>query len=290
MPVYTDVVNTSIVVTAGVAKFQFALVDSDGYMQGPAGALAQGAQRGMGIAAGIKRAGGTANDPRTLQSTGDDGIFRINWIFPAEADGNLDLAFAPFNMDFLAKITSSKVYSDGEWNTVGMEVNTDPSEAQLCLLVNVQAKEADADMGKTRWFNVCYPLICLYPRFGLHEEATDATWQYTGVPSRSAKTPWGVAFDIANWGFTRAPRFVSTSRLPMTQHALVGNASANVMNLDYTPASDDTGYVVKVYKEGVPLTPTTGFTVNPGLKTITLAVTPTAGQRVVARYETFDLI
>ncbi len=290
MPVYTDVVNTSVVVTAGVAKFQFALVDSDGYMNGPAGLLAQGAQRGMGIAQGIKRAGGTANDPRTLFSTGDDGVFKINWIFPAESHGNLDLNFAPFNMDFLALITSSKVYADGEWNTVGMEVNTDPSEAQLCLLINVQAKEADADMGKTRWFNLCYPLICLYPRFGQHEEATDATWQYTGVPSTSAKTPWGVAFDTTNWGYTRTPRFVSTSRLPMTQHALIGNGAATVMNLDYTPASDDTGYVVKVYKEGVALTPTTGFTVNPGLKKITLAVAPTAGQRVVARYETHDLI
>jgi hypothetical protein len=290
MAIYSDVTNTSIFVTGGAAKFQYALVDSDGYMHGPAGLLAQGSQRGMGIHVGIKRAGGQANDPRTRSSTGDDGLFRINWMFPADADGNLDLNFAPLHFDFLALVTGIKNYADGEWNTVGMEANVDPSAAQLCLLINVQAKEADADMGKGRWFNLCYPLVSVYPKYGMHEEATDAQWPYTGVPSRAAKTPWGVAFTKVTNGFTRAPRFGFTSRLPLTQHALVGNASATVMNLDYTPASDHTGFVVKVYKEGVPLTPTTDFTVNPGLKTITLTTPPAAGARVVARYETFELI
>lgn len=290
MPIYTDVANTSIFVTGGVAKFQYALVDSDGYVNGPSGLLAQGAQRGMGIHAGIKRAGGQANDPRTRTSTGDDGLFRINWLFPADADGNLDLNFAPMHFDFMALVTSTKNYSDGEWNTIGMETNTDPSAAQLCLLINIQAKEADADMGKGRWYNLCYPLVSLYPKYGQHEEATDAQWPYTGVPSRSAKTPWGVAFTTALFGFTRAPRFAFTSRNPVAMHTLIGNASATVLNLDHTPASDHTGYVVKVNKEGVPLTPTTDFTVNPGLKTITLTSPPAAGARVVARYETFDLI
>jgi hypothetical protein len=290
MPIYTDVTNTSVVVTGGVAKFQYSLTDSDGYSHGPTGTLSNGAQRGMGIHQGVKRAGGQANDPRTRQSTGDNGLFRINWIFPAEADGNLDLSFAPLHGDFLALVTNTKNYADDEWNTFGMETNSDFTTRVLSLLINIPAKDADAAMGQPRWVNMCYPLVTIYPRYGINEEATDATYAYTGVPSRAAITPWGVAFSQSLNGFTRAPRFYWTSRLPCSQHTLIGNNSVTTMNLDFTPASDHTGYVVKVYKEGVPLTKGTDFTVDVGTKRVILTAAPTDGQRVVCRYETFDLI
>ncbi len=290
MAVYSDVANTSVIAVAGLARLQFAVVDADGYPNGPAGALAQGAQRGMGIHTAVKRAGGQSPEPVTVYAKGDDNKFKMGFQFSPEGTGSLDLNFGIYNMDFLAAVTATKIHTLGEWNAVLEETNVDPNTNTLCLLMNITAKEADADSGKPRWVNLFYPLTTIAPRYASHEEVAAADWPYTGTPQLAAKYPWGLAFSTSNNGATRATKARLTSRYPLTMHTLVGNGAVTAMNLDYSPASDDTGFVVKVFRDGVELTKTTDFTVNPGLKKITLNSIPTAGQKVVALYEAFDLV
>ncbi len=286
---YTDVTNTSIVGMAGVHKAQWSLIDSDGYPMGPTGSIANGSNRGMGIHPGIKRGGGAGTEPRIVNSTGDDGLHLMQFAFGPAEIARMDMLYATYNMDFYVAATGTKIHSDGEWNTVLEDTNADINSTQMCIILNILAQEADADFGKQRWTNLFYPILTSVPLFATHEEAAAADWAWRGIPSRSAKYPWGVAWTKATNGATRATKFRRTSRLPMTMHTFIGDGATTTFTLDYSPASDDTGFVVKVYKEGTELTKTTQFTVNPGLKRVTLATAPTAGQRVVVVYEAFDL-
>lgn len=289
MPIYSDVPNTSIVQMAGVRYAQYAVCDVDGYPNGPAGSLANGAQRGMGLHVGVKRAGGQAPENRSSDATGDDGSYQMAFLYGPNATGRLNLSFAPYNMDFLTAVTGTKIQTSDEWNMVGEETNADPNSATICLLFNIFSREADTDMGKARWTNLFYPLVAVAPRYAEHQEVAVAEWPYIGVPARAAKTPWGVAFTKGINGFTRAARIRRTSRYPLTMSTLIGNASATVINLDYTPSSDDTGFTVKVYTDGIELTKTTQWTCNPGLKKVTLAVAPAIATRTIVLYEAIDI-
>ena len=289
MPTYSDVTNTSIVGMAGVHRAQWCLIDSDGYPMGPTGSISNGASRGMGIHPGVKRGGGAGAEPRVVNSTGDDGDHLMQFAFKPNEIPRMDVLMATYNMDFYVAATGTKIHQDGEWNTVLEDTNADINTAQMCILMNILSQEGDTDFGKTRWTNLFYPIVQMVPLFATHEEAAAADWAFRGIPSRSAKYPWGVSWTKFTNGATKATKFRRTSRLPMTMHTFIGDGATTIISLDYSPASDHTGYVVKVYKEGSELAPTTNFTVNPGLKRVTLTAAPTAGQRVVVVYETFDL-
>lgn len=289
MPVYTIESNTNIVGVAGLYKAQYAITDTDGFPMGPTGSIAQGAHRGMGIHVGVKKAGGPAGEPRVVDQTGDDGTYLQKFIFGSTKIGEMDLTFEVDNMDFYAAISNLKVFQIGEWNGVGIETDTVPT-ARTCFVFNSQAKDADADFGDVRWVNMFYPLVTTYPLFEAVEEAKSLAYPYRGAPVRAAVTPWQVAFTKATHGFTRAARFKLISRYPLTMHTFVGNASATVITLDYSPSTDDTGYGMWVWKEGTLLTRTVDYTVNIATKKITLNGTaPTAGQRILVLYEAFDI-
>jgi len=296
MPTYSDVTNTSIVQAFGVRRAQWAFLDSDGCPNGTTGVIAQGSQAGLGIHAGVKRAGGAGVEPRVVTAVGDDGNYKAQQAFGAAELPRLDMTFEPFNFDFYAAMTGTKNAllgsSVSEWQMVGRDTNADVNATQLMLLFNVLAQEADANFGAQRWLNVLYPIVTVYPMFTNHEDASAAEWPYRGIITQAAKAPWGAAFTKAVNGYTRAGGIYFTSRNPVTMHTLVGNAAATAMNLNYSPASDDTGYVVKVFNfdTQTELTKTTQFTVNPGLKKITLLSAPAAAIRMVALFETFDLL
>lgn len=294
MPTYLDVSNTSIFTAAGLARAQWAKVDTNGIPMGPTGSIAQGADRGMGIYAFAKRAGGAASEPRITPVTGDNGRRRHQYAFNAADLGNLDLTFGAFNMDAYNAFSGTKTHAIGEWNAIGAETDAAVNASQVCLLFNVDAQEADlVGFGTARWVNWFYPLVTVTSLFATHEEVAAADWPFRGVPTQAGKYPWGVAFNTTDNGFTQAARTLLTSRNPLTMHTFVCDGNATSFTLDYTPASDQTGYVVRVYRY-IPstgavslITPTS---ISIASKTVQLASDYDAGDQIIVLYETFDIL
>jgi hypothetical protein len=295
MPTYSDVANTSIMHSGGVRCFQYAGLDSDGCPMGKTGTIAQGSQAGMGIHKGTKTAGGAGAEPRIVVWSGDDGLYRAQMPVAAAELPRLELTVAPYNGDFHALATGTKLGTVGastsEWNVAAEDSNADVNTNQLCLLFNIIGQDADVYFGQQRWMNLLYPVTSVYPMYGAHAEAAATDYSYRGLPTQATKYPWGTAFSKVVDGATKAARRRIFSRNPLTMHTLVGNAAATTLNLDYTPASDHTGYVVKVFNfdTQTELTPTTQWTCVPGLKQIRLVSAPAAAIRIVAVYEAFDM-
>lgn len=289
MPVYTIESNTNIVDAAGLARLQYAIVDSDGVPMGRTGSIAQGAYSGMGIHVAARKAGGAIEPPREVDSAGDDGGYLQKFVFGPAKLATMDLDFGILNADFLAAVSKTNVVTVNEWPMFGLETNK-VTDRQICLLYNVQAKDADANFGAVRWLNFFSPLVMVYPLFSASEDAKDMSFPFRGSRVRSAYTPWYTAFTQATHGYTRTAQLGLISRAPLTMTTFVGNGAVSSVILDYAPTTDHTGWGVYVIREGVVMTRTTDYTVNIATKTITFNTIPTAGQRVVILYEADGLV
>lgn len=293
---YPNAVNTTIFSAAGVASFQWGLVNSLGLPMGSAGALAPGFDAGLLRYIAVKRAGTTQNEPRLVSVTGDNGRFRHNYMFNPAEIGNLDLNFGVMNMLLATAAAGTKLRTYDDWEFMGMETDAAVGTAQVCLVVNIDAQDADAASGNKRYWNYIYPLVTLTPLFGTHEEATGMEWPWRGAPTQSARAPWGEIFTEATWGFNRAAYIGgTTTNYPISLHAFMRNGATTAFTLNYSPASDHTGTAVKVWnttEAGVNtrLVAGTDFTVNVATRTVTLSGAGTSGDVVVVAYEAFDYL
>lgn len=291
---YQDLANTSIFSAAGVAYCQYAIT-RNGLPMGPSGSIAAGQARGMGAWIAIKQANSQSPDPRITPVTGNNGRFLHQYGFnPAEL-GNIDMNFGAFNMNVHAAMTGTEVDNIGEWNAVGVETDAPLNAVQACLILNVDAQDADALYdGQARWVNWFYPLINTSFKGVNIEEIAAATWNYLGIPTRSGKYPWGVAFTRERNKFTRAKAVPLTSRNPLTIDTYVhdGTPGAKTFTLENSPASDETGYVVKAWNNKADgtvevVTPTN---IDIATKAVTIPdISADNGDVIEVLYETFDL-
>jgi hypothetical protein len=294
--VYPDAVNTTIFSSAGVAAAQWALVNSLGIPFGPTGVIGNGLDEGLSRYIGVKRAGTTQNEPRMVDVTGDNGRFRHKYMFNAAEIGNLEMNFGPMNMVLATAAAGTKIRTYDDWEFMGMETDAGVGSNQVCLVISVDAQDADAASGTKRYWNYLYPLVTLTPLFGTHEEATGMEYPWRGAPTQAARAPWGEPFTEATWGFSRAAYIggVSTS-YPITLHTFVRNGTTTAFTLNHMPASDHTGTAVKVWNTtpagvNTRLAAGTDFTVNVAAQTVTLSAAGTAGHIVVVAYEAIDLL
>lgn len=294
---YPNLTNVSIFSAAGLARAQWAIVNSLGLPYGSTGSIAVAQDRGMSLYVAVKRAGSDAVTPRTVDVTGDNGRFRHRYQFNPAEIGNLNMNFGVLHLDALAAFTGTNVESitDTDWNAVGFETNAAVNTNSACLIFNLDIQDADTESGQPRWYNLFYPVVTVTPQFGAHEEAAGMEWPYQGSPTQSARYPWGKQFTTATNGFTKAVYTGVSSYYPITMHTYVSNGSTLAFTLDYAPASDDTGRSVKVFKTTstgttTELTKTTDFTVTIVTKTITLTSAGSSGDTFVVVYEATDLI
>ncbi len=295
---YPDLSNVSVFSAAGVTRAQYAINDrTTGLPLGPTGAIAQGDDRGMGVYIAVKRASSPIPGPRITPVTGDNGRFRHQYAFSAAELGNIDMNFGVFNQDVYAAFTGTKVHSIGEWNAIGIETDAAVNAAQATLLFNVDAQDANSGTdGQTAFLNWFYPAVTVTPLGATHEEVAAADWGWQGIPTRTSRYPWGLAYTTASNGFTRAKGIPLTSHYPMTMHMFVCDAATSTFTLDYSPTTDQTAtgktWRVFRYQSGGTVTDITATitSVVIATKTVTLASAYTAGDVIYFVYEAFDLL
>lgn len=297
--VYSDVANTSIFSAAGVAYAQYAITRL-GLPMGPTGNIAAGQDRGMTPWIGIKQANSNSPEPRMTDVSGNNGRFLHKYAFNPATLGPIDMNFGAMNLSIYAALTGTLVDSTGEWNGIGIETDAPVNKVQACLIFNQDAQDADALYdGEARWLNWFYPLVNVSFLGVNAEEINPSTWNFRGIPTRASKNPWGKPFTILENGYTRAKARPLTSRYPLTLHTYIhpGTAGAKTFTLDYSPASDETGYVVKVFHTkytGVYNTQVTPTDVIIASKEVTIPASPGVGtfeenDIVQVLYESFDL-
>jgi len=98
---YPGIQNTSILAAAGVARFQWSIVNSIGIPNGTA-TLALGADAGFALGKAVKEAGIAATQATRVFSTGDNGRTKYGWLFNATEIGELALNFGVYDMNFSA--------------------------------------------------------------------------------------------------------------------------------------------------------------------------------------------
>lgn len=284
-------ISTTVHSSAGIARAQYALLNSDGVPHGPTSVLTAGQDAGFGIYIAIKKAGGSLPPPRLVDATGDNGRFHHRYTFQPASIGELDMSFAAFNDAAAALFTGTKLdTSNAEWVMSGYETNQRANKNSVALIVNTDSQDANAGTdGQARFTNWIYPNVVVYPQLTQNEEANAAEWSWRGILTSVGQYPWGTDFSTAINGFTKATRIKINSVDPLTMHTFIGNAAASSFFLNYTPSSDQTGYAIKAWNAstGVPVTISS---VDVGSKKVTLSAIPAANVPIVVLYEAFDLL
>jgi hypothetical protein len=273
--------------SAGLARAQYCLM-TNGV---PNGHLSNGQDSPLSLYVAVKASGGAIPDPRVVNVTGDNGRFKHQYVFQAEALPTLDYNFGILDMSAYAKFTGTKVDASlAEWNMIGIDTNQNPRQNTMLMLENSDAQDATtSNGGQARFWNVIYPAATIYYTGGAANEAAAHDWNWKGYITRVGKYPWGTSFTTGTNGFTSASGIGVGTVYPLTMHTLIGDGATTTVTLTYTPSSDATGYGIRAINWN------TGATVSltsavPGTRIVTFASAPAAGVPIVIIYEAIDIL
>lgn len=271
---------------AGIAAIQAGIVNTSGTPMGITGSITNGQGAALSVMKFAKRFGGQAPAPVRVTGIGDNNRSRHEYIFNAAQLGDMTFMFHALDLDAYAGFTGMKKYTDGNSYGVLLQSNAPANAAQACIVVNIDAQNADTgSFGLKRFANEFYSLVTVTPLLAQLQETAMAEWQYQGIPTEADKFPWGFSLNATTHGATRAAGELLTSDYPMTLETLVATTSQTTYTLSYTPATPTSTYVL-AWKNGV--LQTSGQVAVSG-KTVTMTGA-TNGDILVFRYEATDLL
>jgi hypothetical protein len=272
--------------SSGLEEVWWAKNDSSGYPMGPTGTLANGADASMSQLLGANSLNLPLQQPRQVNVPGDDGVSSV-FFFQPEALPSGDLAIGTFDVNFFSQAQGTKVYADGDWDTVVGAVNS-PTYSQFTMMTVSQGKsKASGSSGQAGYMVKIFPKVQVVPLAdaGL-SNATATSFTHALIANKSSIKPWGAAFSVANDGTTEAAvigPFWSEFR-PLI-HTFVGDGSTATVTLAKLPQAASANKV-KLWEDGTALALTTDFTVVQATGVVTLvAPLPAAGAKVIIRYE-----
>lgn len=270
----------------GIATIQAGIVNTSGYPLGIGGALTPGTGAALSVLKFSKRFGGQAPAPVRVTAIGDNNRNRHEYIFNPAQIGDLAIMLHALDMDAYAGFTAMKKYTDGNANGVLIQSNAAANAAQACIVVNIDAQDADSgSFGLKKFINEIYPLVTVTPLLAQLQEVAAAEWQYQGIPTMTDRFPWGTSLNATTHGATRAAGLILTSDYPIVLETLIATTSQTTYALTYTPATPGTTYMV-AWKNG---TLQTSGQASVSGKTVTLT-SPAFNDVYVFRYEATDLL
>lgn len=271
---------------AGIAAIQAGIVDINGFPMGIAGVLTNGAGAPLSIMKFSKRFGGAAPQPVRATAIGDNNIRRHEYLFNAANMGETALLFGAFDFNAYAGFTKLKKFVSGNGNAVLLQANNPVNAAQACVVVNMDAQDADSGaFGLKRFANEVYPLVTVAPLLANLQEVQAAEWGYFGVPTQAGQAPWGEVFTVSTHGASAAGGIMIGSDYPLVIETLVATTSQTTYALAYTPATPTTQYF-QAWTNNALLT-TSNATVVAKVVTLTGA---TNGKIYIFKYEATDLL
>lgn len=271
----------------GIATIQAGIVNTSGIPLGIAGAITAGQGAALSVLKFSKRFGGQAPAPVRVTAIGDNNRNRHEYIFNPAQIGDLAIMLHALDLDAYAGFTALKKYTDGNSNGVLIQSNAAANAAQACIVVNIDAQDADSGaFGLKKFINEIYPLVTITPLMAQLQETTAAEWQYQGIPTMTDRFPWGLALNATTHGATRAAGLILTSDYPMVIETLIATTSQTTYQLTYLPGAPTATYVLG-WKNNVLQTSGQLSVSTTGLATMTgLAYNDT----MVFRYEATNLL
>lgn len=271
---------------AGIAAIQAGIVDINGFPMGIAGVLANGSGAPLSIMKFSKRLGGAAPQPVRATAIGDNNIRRHEYLFNAANMGEVSLLFGAFDFNAYAGFTKLKKFTSGNGNAVLLQANAPVNAAQACVVVNMDAQDADSGaFGLKRYANEVYPLVTVAPLLANLQEVQAAEWGYYGIPTQAGQAPWGEVFTVTTHGASAAGGILIGSDYPLVVETLITTTSQTTYALTYTPATPTTQYF-QAWTNNALLT-TANATVAAKVVTLTGA---TNGKIYIFKYEVTDLL
>lgn len=267
-------------IAAGTQFAQYGLIDTNGFLQGTSGAVAQGAAgEGMGRLLGIKTANPGPVEPENTNITGDDTVLGAIEFPPNEVPSFI-IENAVFDLIIQAALQSTSVETLGDIKLSVLQPN-DADYPDTTWIVQGKAKIQDAGReGQKGWMGYIVPLASAVPlgREAFAERAA-ASDRYRITAQIAGKKPWGVTIVTGDLGTDGSPLIKYTSPNPLSMHTFIGDGSTSIYGpLDFTPVSQAK---VHIYEgNGQLLTAGTDFTVN----TTTKMITRVAGALAAGRF------
>ena len=224
----------------------------------------------------------TINDPEPQQKvhTGDDGIFALDTLAPAEPIAG-EIRGSKTNDTLDAILTPDKSFTVGEAKLFPIGTSNRGLEAQVAVLAYRQTKATgagQADEGARRWEFRIFPKATLIPReTGFTADPEDRG--YTLRPDFVNKHAWGTAIAANVEGASRMQgvRGISAGRPKLV--AFNGNNTLKVFVFPTVDAPTDATKIV-TWVDGVLQT-----TVTATITSITFGATPGTDANIVCFYE-----
>lgn len=274
----------------GTKRTEAGFYDTNGFMCGAAGVLANGADSPMMRLWAIKNIDVTIPERVRETQTGDDEVQGSLYFGPTDPVV-LNIQTGLSDLDVEAAMQDINVYNDTQKKLIVLNPNVDSFPLACMLTMGIAKKkvfgEAAVKGYEVNVFNSGEFVIL--GRDALAER-TLGNYDLTMTCDQTSTFPWGEAMSIANHGTLGGAGGKWPSENKLTMHAFRGDGTDVTLTLAETPAGDDTSGRIKVYKETSAhvrsvLTPTSGYTVVTSTKVLTFAVAPAAGDHIIVLYE-----
>lgn len=274
-------------IQAGFARGILHRLDANGYPKGITGTVANGSTASAYELKGVKTADLAVPEPEKTNITGNNQFMgAFTWPIGEAPSGSIEAAVMDLTLN--AALEGTKVYGLGgtKFGVLGAK---EADAKSIFVLLQSDAYSQDAGyVGLSKKFGILIPkasAVALGP--STINERGEINSRLSLTVQMADTYPWGEALSLANQGATEALMILMGSDYWIDVDVLVGDGTEKDIVLAYEPVGNHTADParVMVYKDGVPLEPTTDFTVDLETKTVTLTAAPTAGSVVVVWYE-----
>lgn len=216
--------------------------------------------------------------PRKITHTGNDRVLAIDWLPPLEAmDATIQAGATDY--DLIATLSGVLVETVGTARLIPILTDKQGYEPSVGLHLFQQA--LDFDLGIRRWQSYLFSSAKAIFMPSSQTEAANVV-QYAIAPTVSKKTLWGVTLtELANGAKSAQMGKMMTIGKMLIVAWEAGGVAVDFLLDVAKPAVNATDAWLAVSKNGTVVTPASKTAAK-----ITFAVAPTAGDIIIALYET----
>jgi len=258
--------NSSKWVANGITHLFWGALNS-GVPYGVTGALSAGSGAGMALLRSAQNIQIAEPDAARTYVLGDNGVTTSFLQRVQELPGG-SLVRGVFDQDFYNYARGSSTTTLEDWDFSSFLTACDNFQ-DICFIINSPAQAMEtANFGESG-YQVILVFSSLVQAKILNQLQSAQVQTYNDVLTLkpAGKTLWNTSLSSPIGGYA------GLSPYPVTQHVFIGNASADTVTLDYTPAAAD-GSKVLVWIGGTLKAYTTDYTVNTTTKVLTFASAP----------------
>lgn len=270
------------------AQLTFWGLNASGYVQGTNGALANGADSGMGQILGVENWNVAMAKARPIAIPGDNGLIGSILLPPnTVTSGTLDTTIN--DPTFLTSTVGMLVDTQDTWDIALLGVPCPLFKSTTTIINSPGQSATSGSIGVPGYVVSITPNGFFWPHgIDQYQDGNALHDMFDVVLSTFDRYPWGAQPTVVLNGATRGIRLAPFySIAPITMHTFVGDGSTVTVTLNQTPYAA-TGTAVRCYDNGTALVYGAGagkYTVVASTRVVTFGTAPVAGHVVVLPYQ-----